>query len=113
MLPSLWLPDCKPQALLLCSSGELLVQFETSKFVGETNEGITLADVPPGSQVEVVGFSDNFPADRKAYLQAYGLVMNHQVQVVQHTPVTIIRLDNIELALENDLAKGIMVRPLS
>jgi Fe2+ transport system protein FeoA len=73
-------------------------------------EGVTLADVPPGSHAELIGFTDTFPADRKAYLQAYGLVLNHQVQVVQHTPVTIIRLDNIELALENDLAKGIKVQ---
>ena len=83
---------------------------QSSKLVGETWEGITLADVPPGSQAELIGFSDDFPADRKAYLQAYGLVLNHQIQVVQHSPVTIIRLDNIELALENDLAKGIRVQ---
>ena len=81
----------------------------SSNLVSEINEGITLADVPPGSQVELVGFSDNFPADRKAYLQSYGLVLNHQVQVVQQKPITIIRLDNIELALENGLAEGIMV----
>ena len=83
---------------------------QSPKLVDETSEGMTLADVPPGSKAELVGFSDTFPADRKAYLQAYGLVMNHQIQVVQHTPVTIIRLDNIELALENDLAKGIKVQ---
>ncbi|MCJ7534494.1 MAG: FeoA family protein [Anaerolineales bacterium] len=81
----------------------------SSNLASETKEGITLADVPPGSQAELVGFSDTFPADRKAYLQSYGLVLNHQVRVVQHKPVTIIRLDNIELALENSLAKGIMV----
>ena len=73
-------------------------------------EGVSLADIPPGGQAELVGFADDFPADRKAYLQAYGLVLNHQVQVVQHSPVTIIRLDNIELALENDLARGIRVQ---
>lgn len=81
----------------------------SSRMVSEPMEGITLADVPPGHQAQVVGFSPAFPADRKAYLQAYGLVLNHSVWVVQHSPVTIIRLDNIELALENDLAKGIKV----
>jgi Fe2+ transport system protein FeoA len=73
-------------------------------------EGFSLMDIPPGGQAEVIGFSDDFPADRKAYLQAYGLVLNHEIQVVQHSPVTIIRLDNIELALENDLARGIRVQ---
>jgi len=71
---------------------------------------VSLAEIPPGGKAELVGFADDFPADRKAYLQAYGLVLNHQVQVVQQSPVTIIRLDNIELALENDLARGIRVQ---
>jgi Fe2+ transport system protein FeoA len=76
----------------------------------EAIDGLSLADIPPGGQAELVGFSNDFPADRKAYLQAYGLVVNHQIQVVQHSPVTIIRLDNLELALENDLARGIRVQ---
>jgi Fe2+ transport system protein FeoA len=76
----------------------------------EASDGLSLADIPPGGQAEFVGFSNDFPADRKAYLQAYGLVVNHQIQVVQHSPVTIIRLDNLELALENDLARGIRVQ---
>jgi Fe2+ transport system protein FeoA len=72
--------------------------------------GISLADIPPGIQAQVIGFSDDFPEDRRAYLQAYGLVINHQVRVVQHSPVTIIRFDNIELALEAALAEGIRVQ---
>jgi hypothetical protein len=36
-------------------------------------------------------------------------VPNYWVQVVQHSPVTIVRLDHLELALENDLARGIEV----
>lgn len=69
-----------------------------------------MADVPPGCRAEVVGFSAGFPPDRRAYLQAYGLVLNYSVQVVQHSPVTIVRVDHIELALESDLAKGILVQ---
>jgi len=82
---------------------------ESGRLSRAARHGITLADVPPGWQAEIIGFSDSFPADRKAYLQAYGLVLHHQVQVVQHRPVTIIRLDHVELALENDLASGIQV----
>lgn len=73
-------------------------------------EGITLADIPPGRRAEVIGFAENFPADRKAYLQAYGLGLKQLVQVIQHKPVTIIRLDHVELALENELASGIQVQ---
>ena len=36
--------------------------------------------------------------------------MNYCVQVLQHSPVTIVKLDHIELALESDLAKGILVK---
>jgi len=82
---------------------------ESGRLSRAARHGITLADVPPGWQAEIIGFSDSFPADRKAYLQAYGLVLHQQVQVVQHRPVTIIRLDHVELALENDLASGIQV----
>ena len=70
----------------------------------------TLADVPAGCRAKVVGFSAGFPLDRRVYLQSYGLVLNYSVQVVQHSPVTIVRLDHIELALENDLARGILVQ---
>jgi Fe2+ transport system protein FeoA len=72
----------------------------------------TLADVPAGCSAKVVGFSVGFPLDRRAHLQSYGLVLNYPVQVVQHSPVTIVRLDHIELALENDLARGILVQLL-
>jgi hypothetical protein len=75
--------------------------------------GLTLADAPLGCKVKVVGFSAGVPQDRRFYLQAYGLVVNYWVQVVQHKPVTIVRLDNIELALENDLARGILVQSSS
>ena len=82
----------------------------SSKFVKKSFEGITLADISPGSQVELVDYDEGFPTDRKEHLQAFGLVRNNPIQVIQQTPVTIIRLDNIELALENDLARGIRVQ---
>ena len=82
----------------------------SSKNLISKSERTTLADVPPGRKAEIIGFSAGFPADRRAYLQAYGLVENYWVQVVQHSPVTIVKLDHIELALESDLAKGILVQ---
>jgi len=73
-------------------------------------DGVSLADIPAGNQAQVIGFSDDFPEDQRAYLQAYGLVINDQIWVVQHSPVTIIRFDNLELALETALAEGIRVQ---
>ena len=70
---------------------------------------VTLAEVPAGCKARVQEFSEDLPSDRRAYLQAYGLVPDYWVQVLQHSPVTIIRLDHLELALENDLARSIKV----
>jgi hypothetical protein len=76
----------------------------------DRNEQITLANVPPGCIAKVIRFAADFPPDRRAFLQSYGLARNYWVQVVQHAPITIIRLDHLELALENELASGIIVQ---
>ena len=74
--------------------------------------GLTLADVPPGWMARLVGFTDRISPDRQARLQAYGLIPNYWVRVVQHSPVTVIRLDNTELALEPELAGEIQVQSI-
>jgi Fe2+ transport system protein FeoA len=73
---------------------------------------LTLLDVPPGCRARVTGFQDGFPADRRAYLQAYGLTPHDWVTVLQNSPVTVIRLENTELALESELADGIQVEQI-
>jgi Fe2+ transport system protein FeoA len=80
---------------------------------GNGYTGITLADVPPGARAIVSGFSDEFPAERRAILQAYGLNPEYEVRVVQHSPVTVIQVENTELALEEELALGIQVKLIS
>lgn len=69
----------------------------------------TLADVPPGCQARVTGFSSNLSADRFAHLQAYGLVPGYWVRVTQHSPVFVIQIDHTELALEAELAGNVHV----
>jgi Fe2+ transport system protein FeoA len=69
----------------------------------------TLADVPLGCSVRVAGFSPSLNPDRRAHLQAYGLVPGYQVLVLQQSPVTVVRVENTELALECDLAEEIQV----
>ena len=85
----------------------------STRYSSPGEEIITLTDIPPGTAAKVVGFSEDLSHKRRAYLQAYGLVPNYLVKVVQHSPVTIVRLDHIELALENDLARGIHVQRIS
>lgn len=92
----------------------LLHSFHTHRMATRfSNSGmnrITLAEVPVGCEAKVVGFSADIPLGRRIYLQAYGLVPSHRIQVLQQSSVTIIRLDHVELALEKDLAKRIRVR---
>lgn len=69
----------------------------------------TLADVKPGEQTKVAGFSSQLSPARLAHLQAYGLVEGYPVRVVQQKPVTVVQVDFVELALEAELARGVWV----
>lgn len=69
----------------------------------------TLADVKPGEETKVAGFAPNLSPARLAHLQAYGLVEGYPVRVVQHHPVTVVQVDFVELALEEELAQGVLV----
>jgi len=68
-----------------------------------------LADVPPGYQARIEGFTNDIPPDRKEHLQAYGLVPGFWVRVVQQSPVTVIQIEHTELALEAELACEVQV----
>jgi len=72
--------------------------------------GLTLSDVPPGYWAKVVGFREEISLARRAHLQAYGVVTDEWVWVLQHSPVTVIQIDQTELALENSLASEIEVQ---
>ncbi len=68
-----------------------------------------MADIPAGSRVQVRGFRPIDPV-RRQRLQAYGLCLGQHLEVVQQSPVTIIRAAHTELAMEKDLARSIVVR---
>jgi Fe2+ transport system protein FeoA len=74
-----------------------------------THSELTLMDVPPGRTAQVAGFLSGIPAARQAQLQAYGLVSGAQVRILQHSPVTIVQVEHIELALERGLAGQVKV----
>jgi Fe2+ transport system protein FeoA len=42
-------------------------------------------------------------------LQAYGLVPGREVEVIQHAPVTVVRVEHVDLAFEAGIARGIVV----
>ena len=68
----------------------------------------TLLEVPPGSRAQVVDIN-GLSAIQVENLQAYGLAPGHWIQVLQHTPVTVIQIGNTELALEAELAGQVEV----
>ncbi len=70
----------------------------------------SLNQVRRGQRAIVDGFAPDFPPARQAHLMAYGLTPDTQVRVLQHTPITIVQVDHLEIAIEHALAKGILVR---
>ncbi len=72
---------------------------------GET----TLADIAPERSVIVLGFGAGIRAALREHFRAYGLVTGSTVRVVQQQPVTVIRIDHTELALERELATCVLV----
>jgi Fe2+ transport system protein FeoA len=70
---------------------------------------LTLADIAPGRKARLVGFCPGLAADRRAQLMAYGMTPGHMIQVLQHQPVTIIRVEHTELAMEIEVACEILV----
>jgi Fe2+ transport system protein FeoA len=69
----------------------------------------TLLDVPPGCHVLIEGFAEDLSPTRRSQLQAYGLVPGYWVEVLQHSPVTVVKIEHSELAMENELAQQVKV----
>ena len=69
---------------------------------------LTLAQVPVGAAVRVVSLESGLGA-KVLQLQAYGLAPGRLIRVVQQRPVTVVQADHTELALEADLAAGVLV----
>ena len=69
----------------------------------------TLAQVKPGSRVQIQDFLEGLSHTRQAHLQSYGVIPGNWVTVIQHSPVTIIEVDHLELALERELAERISI----
>jgi len=69
---------------------------------------LTLADVPPGSRVRIEAL-DGLSTGRCHQMQAYGLAPGRWVKVVQQSPVTVVRVEHLDLAFESAIAHGIRV----
>lgn len=72
-------------------------------------QSLTVVDLAPGEQGKVINFLPGLSVERETRLRAYGLATGVQLRVTQHVPVTIIEVDELELALEWGLASRIEV----
>jgi len=70
---------------------------------------LTLLEVPPGYRAKIEGFVPDLSPARKSQLQAYGIVPGYWVEVLQHSPVTVIKIEYSEMAMENNLARMVCV----
>jgi Fe2+ transport system protein FeoA len=80
-----------------------------SKAPDDQGADFSLAQVKPGSMVQVKGFLPGIPNARAWHLQSYGVVPGCWLRVIQQKPVTIVQVEHLELALENGLAAFIQV----
>lgn len=68
----------------------------------------TLAQASSGQQVTITGFGNLAPAYRQ-HLHAYGLQPGRTVVVLAQQPVTIVLVEQTELAFENEIARQVLV----
>jgi len=71
--------------------------------------GQRLTDLSPGSRARILGFAPDISIDRKAQLQAYGMIPGNFLWVRQQKPVTVIQVEHTELAFETELADSIFM----
>ena len=68
-----------------------------------------LINFQPDTSVVVTGF-DDLPADQSHYLRSYGIIPGRTIHVLAQKPVTIIRIEQTELAIEECIARKILAR---
>jgi Fe2+ transport system protein FeoA len=75
-------------------------------------DAATLANAAPGVRVRVSGIGAG-AAEWREHLQAYGISRGREIQVVQQSPVTVVRVDHVDLAFEARIAREIAVEALA
>ena len=68
----------------------------------------TLADVQPGREVQITGYGE-LNSSQRQHLQAYGLLPGRRVRALSQHPVTIVQVEQTELAFERGIAARVLV----
>ena len=75
----------------------------------ETIVAATLDITSVGSDASIAGFDEEMSTGHRELLRAYGIEPGRTVRIEQHSPVTVVVVDETEVALEADLARLIFV----
>lgn len=67
-----------------------------------------LSQAASGKQVKIAGFG-HLTAAQRQHLQAYGLLPGRTIQVLTQRPVTIVLVEQTELAFEAEIARQVFV----
>ncbi len=67
-----------------------------------------LFDVPTGKEIKIVSM-DQLSNSQRLHLQAYGLLPGRSIRVLAQSPVTIIQIEETELAFEHEIARKIEI----
>jgi Fe2+ transport system protein FeoA len=70
---------------------------------------LPLAFITPGSEVRLAGLGEEIDGLQREQLTAYGLAEGRPLRVLQQKPMTVILADEVELALENSVARHVWV----
>ena len=71
---------------------------------------VPLSFLLPGARARVESIDDAVDAAQREQLIAYGLAANQPLVVLQQRPMTSVMIEEVELALEADIARHVWVR---
>lgn len=73
---------------------------------------VALTVLLPGATAVVDTLDEAINATLREQLVAYGLSAGRSLSVVQQTPMLVVLIDEIELALEAEVARHVLIRPV-
>lgn len=73
------------------------------------NARVPLAFLLPGARAQVDALGDEIDATQREQILAYGLAPGRPVTVLQQQPMTLVMIDEVELALEDSVARHVWV----
>lgn len=75
----------------------------------DPNARVPLAFLLPGARARVDALGDAIDATQREQIIAYGLAPGRALTVLQQRPMTLVMVDEVELALEDSIARHVWV----